>query len=60
MTSEGARKDHFCNFCKKRRREKIAENFKGYHSKKITKLVFQQLVTIGIETIGINSQLIFL
>jgi hypothetical protein len=44
MTSKGARKYPFCHFCKKRRREKVAEKFKGYHSAKITKLIFQQLV----------------
>jgi hypothetical protein len=35
ITSEGTRKDHFCHFCKKGRREKVAEKFKGYHSTKI-------------------------
>jgi hypothetical protein len=35
ITSKGTKKDHFCHFCKKRRREKVAENFKGYLSAKI-------------------------
>jgi hypothetical protein len=35
ITSEGTRKDHFCHFCKKGRREKVAERFKGYQSTKI-------------------------
>jgi hypothetical protein len=37
ITSEGARKDHFCHFCKKGRREKAVERFKGYHSTKINR-----------------------
>jgi hypothetical protein len=35
ITSEGTRKDHFCHFFKKGRREKVAKKFKGYQSTKI-------------------------
>jgi hypothetical protein len=35
ITSKGTRKYHFCNFCKKGRREKLAKKFKGFQSTKI-------------------------
>jgi hypothetical protein len=35
ITSEGERKYPFFHFCKKRRREKAIERFKGYQSTKI-------------------------
>jgi hypothetical protein len=35
ITSGGTRKYPFCHFCKKGRREKVTERFKGYQSTKI-------------------------
>jgi hypothetical protein len=47
ITLEGTRKNHFCHFCKKERREKVTKRFKGYQSSKdqlITKLLLKQLI----------------